>query len=73
MQQLYSTVGGAEIRPGLAKVLSLAGFVQARAKATENRPSGDAEGDAGRGRVSGMVAQLCGMNSVVECQLPKAS
>jgi len=40
MQDLYSTVDGEEVRAGLAKVISLAGFKRA------HPPSGDAGGDA---------------------------
>lgn len=42
MQQLYSSVDGAEVRSGLAKVISLAGFRQGR-EAEEN--GGDRGGD----------------------------
>jgi hypothetical protein len=42
MQQLYSSVDGSEVRSGLAKVISLAGFRQARA--TEEN-GGDRGGD----------------------------
>ncbi len=45
MHRHYSTVDGAEVRAGLAKVISLAGFVRAhRGAATAS--SGDAGGDA---------------------------
>lgn len=49
MQQHYSTVGGEEVRRGLAKVISLAGFVRTRAAGGEVRGdaahSGDSSGD----------------------------
>ena len=44
MQQLYSSVDGSEVRSGLAKVISLAGFRSARAAAAA---SGDRGGDRG--------------------------
>jgi hypothetical protein len=42
MQQHYSTVAGDEVRVGLAKVISLAGFAKAR-----HTEDGEAGGDAG--------------------------
>jgi integrase len=45
MQQLYSSVDGAEVRSGLAKVISLAGFRQTRGVADENPGNGDRGGD----------------------------
>lgn len=48
MQEHYSSVAGEEVRSGLAKVVSMAGFVQARERSAENRPSGDGSGDEGR-------------------------
>jgi integrase len=44
MQQLYSSVDGSEVRSGLAKVISLAGFVRAR---DEAEASAEAGGDGG--------------------------
>jgi hypothetical protein len=51
MQQLYSSVDGAEVRSGLAKVISLAGFRQAKDEAQtaaggdEKEAGGDRSGD----------------------------
>ena len=42
MQQHYSTVAGEEVRDGLAKVISLAGFTKA-----QQGKSGDPGGDEG--------------------------
>jgi hypothetical protein len=39
MQHRYSSVDGAEVRNGLAKVISLAGFREARDQATTEVPS----------------------------------
>ena len=46
MQQLYSSVDGSEVRSGLAKVISLAGFRNAKAAAeTAAAAGGDRGGD----------------------------
>jgi integrase len=45
MQQLYSSVDGAEVRSGLAKVISLAGFRQVCDEALEPTVGGDRGGD----------------------------
>jgi hypothetical protein len=42
MQEHYSSVDGDEVRSGLAKVISLAGFARLQ---RESEPSGDASGD----------------------------
>lgn len=47
MQQHYSTVAGEEVRAGLAKVISLAGFTQARKAEGGDPKSGDQGGDGG--------------------------
>ncbi len=49
MQQLYSSVDGAEVRSGLAKVISLAGFRQAKEAEAESQVGGDAGGDRQEG------------------------
>jgi len=49
MQQLYSSVDGAEVRSGLAKVISLAGFRQAKEAEAESQIGGDAGGDRQEG------------------------
>jgi hypothetical protein len=47
MQEHYSTVDGQEVRAGLAKVISLAGFRRASGEKTD---AGDAGGDAAVGK-----------------------
>ena len=49
VQQLYSTVDGAEVRRGLAKIISLAGFRQSRQLPAGGDPD-EAGGDRGGDR-----------------------
>lgn len=49
MQQLYSSVNGNVVRDGLAKVISLAGFRQAKEAEAQSQVGGDAGGDRQEG------------------------
>jgi hypothetical protein len=49
MQQLYSSVDGAEVRSGLAKVISLAGFRHAKEAEAQSEVGGDEGGDRQEG------------------------
>lgn len=62
MQQLYSSVDGSEVRSGLAKVISLAGFLRDR-EAAETGASGDADeagGDRGGDQREGGLTMQAG-------------
>ena len=45
MQERYSSVAGEEVRAGLAKVISLAGFTRTRSGGERNPESGYASAD----------------------------